>query len=65
MDDALGVGRVEAIGNFDGDVEELGNFDGPALDAVLKSLPFEKFHGDEGAALRIRRCRKWCRCWGD
>ena len=53
VDDAFGVGRVEAIGNFDGDVEELGNFDGPALDAVLKSLPFEKFHGDEGAAFEF------------
>ncbi len=53
VNDSLGVRGVEAVRDFDAGVEEFGDFDGPAVDAVLERLAFEKFHGDERAALEI------------
>ena len=51
MDDAFGVGGVEAVGDLDAPIEE--GFDleqeRPAI-IVLQSLAVEEFHGDEVAA---------------
>ena len=39
------------------------DLDRPSGDAMLQGHAIQKFHGDERADRRPRRCRKWCRCW--
>src|SRR5215469_3092141 len=51
MDDALGMGGVEAVGDFDGMVEKLVGFKRAAFDAMLQRFAFEKFHHDEKPAV--------------
>ena len=74
MHDAFGVRGVESVGDFNGEIEKFVEFEGAAGDAVLESFAVEVLHGDEGLLTRsvwpvfavgLRRCRKWCRCWGD
>ena len=65
MDDAFGVGGIEGIGDFDGDGEEGFDLDRAAGDAVLEGCAFEVLHGDEGLAVALRQCHRWCRCWDD
>jgi hypothetical protein len=51
MDDALGVGGVEGVGDFEGDFEEGVEVEGVAVDAMLKGGAVEILHGDEGLAV--------------
>ncbi len=41
----------ERVGHLHADVEEFVGGERPAGEAMLEGLPFEQFHGDEGAAL--------------
>ena len=36
----------------------------PAI-AMLQGHALQKFHGDEGLSVVLRRFRRWCRCWDD
>jgi hypothetical protein len=53
MDDACGVGGVEAVGNLDAPVEEGFDVERAAGDIVFQRLAVEKFHGDEVAAFEF------------
>jgi len=53
MDDAGGVGGVEAVGNLDAPIEERFDVERAAGDIVFQSLAVEKFHGDEVAAFEF------------
>ncbi len=53
MDDAGGVGGVEAVGNLDAPVEEGFDVERAAGDFVFQSLAIEEFHGDEVAAFEF------------
>jgi hypothetical protein len=48
VDDSLGMGGVEAIGNFDGEREQGFVFERLAGDEVLEGHAIEELHGDEG-----------------
>src|SRR5580698_2845747 len=62
VNDALSVGGIEGIGDFDGEVEEALHVYGTTRDQILESLALETFHGDESPSV-LRQCRRWCRCW--
>ena len=51
MDDLLGVGGVEAVGDIDGEGKEEFEVHGTPADSVFQGLAVEKFHGDEGFAI--------------
>ena len=51
VNNTLGVGGIEGIGNLDSEVEHLIGFHWPARDHMLECLSFETFHGDEGLAI--------------
>src|ERR1700722_5309643 len=53
MDDAFGVGGVEAAGDLDAEFEQAGEIHGFAGDGVLESMAFEQFHGDKRAAFEF------------
>jgi hypothetical protein len=53
VDDAVGVGGVERVGDLDGEVEQRLEFELRARDEVLERLALEKFHGDEGLAVLL------------
>jgi hypothetical protein len=53
MNDAFAVGGVERVGNLDGEIEQVVQFHRAAGDGVLQSLAVEKFHRDEGFAVRF------------
>ena len=48
MDDAFGVGGIEAVGNFDGEREQGFVVQRLAADQMLEGHAIEKLHGDEG-----------------
>ena len=48
VDDALGVRRVERVGDLDGEREKQFRLHGRAGDAMLQRHAVEKLHGDEG-----------------
>ncbi len=48
MDDALGVGGVEGVGDLDGELQQDVGFERTAVDAVLQGDAFEVLHDDEG-----------------
>ena len=50
MDNSLGVGGVESVGDFDADVQENLNIKRAAHHQVLEGLAVEKLHGDESFA---------------
>ena len=50
VDDALRVGCVERVGDFNADVEAHFHVERAAHDEVLEGLAVEKLHGDEGFA---------------
>ena len=47
MDDALGVGCFEAIGNLNSDVEQFGCGEGSFRDAMLERLALKQLHDDK------------------
>ena len=47
MDDALPVGGVEGVGDFDGERNEPVDFEGTAGNLVLEGDAVKVFHGDE------------------
>ena len=51
MNDALGVGGVERVGNFDAEIEEKLQIHGAAADGMLQSFAVETFHGQVGLAV--------------
>src|SRR5258708_32924961 len=51
MDDALGVGSIQPVGNLNRERQKFVILDRPAGDAMLESLPFQQFHRDERLAL--------------
>ena len=53
MHDALGVRRIERVGDLNAKVEEGVGFQGPARHAVLEGLAVEQFHDDEALALML------------
>jgi len=52
------------IGDLGCQNEQGVEFDGLAGDAVLQGRAIEVLHGDEGAAVRALRCRKWWQMLG-
>ena len=53
VDDALGVGGLERVGDLDGQVEQRFRGQGPALDAVLQGPSLQALEGDELLALAL------------
>ena len=51
MDDVLGMGGVEGVGDLRGERNELVELNGAAVDAMLEGLALEQLHGDEGATV--------------
>ncbi len=51
VDDALGVGGGEGIGDLAAQLQHQLGGQGPAGDAVLEDLAFEQLHSDEGLAV--------------
>src|SRR6266851_10394915 len=51
MDDSLGMGGVESVGNLNCDIEQLLQVKGSALDNFPQSLAFQIFHYQENTAL--------------
>src|ERR1022692_1689175 len=51
MNDALGVGRVECVGDFDGYGKQHFGFHRPPPDSMLQSQTIEELHGNEGMTL--------------
>jgi hypothetical protein len=51
MDDPLGMGRVEGVGNLDGCIQHLFALHRFSGNQVLEGLALEQFHGDEGLAV--------------
>ena len=47
VDNALGVSRIQRIGNLNPQIEQLIGLHGAALNAVFQGLSFQKFHHDE------------------
>ena len=47
MDNVLGVGRLERVGNFNRQTQKQSQFDGTEGDAVFQRRPFQKLHRDE------------------
>ena len=53
VNDSFSVGRVEGIGNLNGQRKNLAGFHGTASDAVLQGHAIQKLHGDEGLAVLL------------
>ena len=53
MNDALGVRRIQCIGNLDRQVQQQIHLYGLAMDALLERLPLKQFHGDEVPAIGL------------
>src|SRR5579862_7515693 len=53
MDDALRVGSVQSVGDFDSQIEDHVAFQTLPSDPVPKRLPLQEFHGDKGFALGL------------
>ena len=53
VDDTLGVGSFEAVGDLNTDIQEFGYFDGFPADAILERLALEQLHGDERSAFEL------------
>ena len=51
MDDALGMRRIERVGNLNSQVEQEVDRQRLAVDAMLERLPLEKLHREKGAAV--------------
>jgi hypothetical protein len=47
MDDALGVGDVESIGNLNSEVKDLRKWKRVAMNMLAQGLAVNEFHGDE------------------
>ena len=60
------VRGIERVGNLDRQMRAAGlDLQRARRDPVLQRHAVQKLHDDEGAALVLRRCRRWCRCWDD
>ena len=53
MNDTLGMGGVETVGNFDAEVEKDFHIEWAAHDDVLQGPAVEVFHGDECLAVLL------------
>ena len=53
MDDALGVRRVQRVGNFDSQVEQQLHVQRTPGNTVLQRHALQEFHGDEGMAVLL------------
>src|SRR5208282_218471 len=53
MDDALGVGRVERIGDLDAERKQCVEFHGTVADEMLQGRAVEVLHDDEGLAVLL------------
>ncbi len=51
MNDAFAVGRIERIGNFDGDGKKLLGLEGLSANPVLQGLAAEVLHDHKGTAI--------------
>jgi hypothetical protein len=51
MDDSFFVGSVESVGDFNADFHTMGDGHRAAVQNLVEGFTFEKFHGDEGAAI--------------
>ena len=51
MDDALDVGSIQSIRNFNGQCEQHLCLDRVSIDAMLQRNAFQQLHGDEGSPL--------------
>ena len=53
MDDAVGVGRVQGVGDLDADVHQLMDLERTGQQPIAQGLPLHQLHDDEGVALVI------------
>src|SRR5678815_365117 len=53
MDDALGMGGVERIGQLDGNVEQVCDFQRSPVDPIAKALALERLHHDVRSAFVV------------
>jgi len=53
MDDPLGVGCIERVGNLGAQIEQHFNLECFALDRLPERLPFEHLHDDEGVSIGL------------
>ena len=51
MNDASSVRCIKRIRDLDGKLEQFCHWQRLCTDLALQSLPFQKFHGDEGLTL--------------
>ncbi len=51
MDDPLGVGGIQRVGDLDRQVQDLRRLHRLSADAVLECLALQQLHGDEGLPL--------------
>ena len=53
MDNALGMGRIQSIGDLNGQIEQRLGSHRPAHDSVLQRHAVQKLHRDERLALML------------
>ena len=53
MNNAFAVGRVERVGNLDGQTEQKVGFEGFSGDPMLERQPVQKLHNDEWLAILL------------
>ena len=53
MNDAVLMRGFKSGGDFDGDAQKLQHLHWPTSDGVFQRLAFEKFHGQEDAAIFV------------
>ncbi|MGC2530459.1 MAG: hypothetical protein WA639_22140 [Candidatus Acidiferrum sp.] len=53
MNDALAVGGIQGIGNFNGDLDKALKFEGARRNQMSKGNSVEVLHGDKSLAVKI------------
>src|SRR6516164_2201199 len=51
MDDALRMGGMQTVDNFDSYTEQMFKLHGPTRDGVFQSIAVQTFHGDETSSI--------------
>ena len=64
MNDALGVRRIQTVGDLNAKIEQGFDVQRFAADRSFESLALEQLHGDEMLDRQLRQFRRWCRCSG-
>ena len=53
VDDSLGMGGVESVGNFDRNLQNALQIHRPAVNDMFQGVAIEKFHGNKGAGIML------------